>query len=170
MDEFVKLAKLTAEEYVKSGKVVKRPEGLSEEFFRKSGVFVTIFKDGELRGCVGTYLPTKENIAEEIISNAIAACSMDDRFPRVSSGELKDLSYEVSILSNPEPIKDIQRHNPKKNGIIVKCPDGRCGLLLPDLDGIDSAYQQISIACRKGGIEPGLDDIRYYNFTVEKHC
>lgn len=169
MDEFVKLAKLAAEEYVRSGKIIKSPKNLSEEFFRRAGVFVTIHKERELRGCVGTYLPTKENVAEETISNAIAACSRDSRFSQVSADELKDLNYEVSILSKPELIKDIRKHNPKENGIIVRCPDGRCGLLLPDLEGIDSVYQQISIACQKGGINPSSDDVRYYSFTVEKH-
>lgn len=169
MDEFVKLAKLAAEEYVRSGKIIKSPKNLSEGFSRRAGVFVTIHKEGELRGCIGTYLSTKENVAEETISNAIAACSRDDRFSHISSDELESLNYEVSILSEPELIKDIQKHNPKKYGIIARCSDGRCGLLLPDLEGIDSVYQQIYIACQKGGINPSSDDARYYSFTVEKH-
>lgn len=170
MDNFVSLAKQAVEEYVASKKIINIPENLPKEFYsRKAGVFVTLYRKKELRGCIGTYLPTKNNIAEEIISNAIAACSMDNRFPQVSSDELQDLNCEISILSEPEPIKDVRKHNPKKYGIIVRCSDGRCGLLLPDLEGVDSADQQISIACQKGGINPSLDNIRYYNFTVEKH-
>lgn len=170
MDKFVSLVKQAVEEYVASKKIINIPENLPKEFYsRRAGVFVTLCRKKELRGCIGTYLPTKNNIAEEIISNAVAACSMDNRFPQVSSGELQDLSYEISILSEPEPIEDIRKNNPKKYGIIVRCLDGRCGLLLPDLEGVDSAEQQISIACQKGGINPGADYIQFYRFTVERH-
>jgi len=140
------------------------------DFFpRHAGVFVTIRKKKELRGCIGTYLPTKKNIAEEIITNAIAACAQDNRFYPVAEDELQDLSYEVSILGEPKVIKDIKQHDPKKYGLIVRSADGRCGLLLPDLDGVDSAREQISIACQKGGIDPATDAVELYFFTVEKH-
>lgn len=170
MDKFVALAKQAIEEYVKNRKVIDAPEGLPEEFYsRKAGVFVTIRKDKELRGCVGTYLPTKKNISEEIIANAIAACSRERRFYPVSKSELPELSYEVSILSEPELIENISEHDPQKYGLIAWCTDGRCGLLLLDLDGVDSTDQQIFIACQKGGINPKKDSIQYFRFTVEKH-
>lgn len=171
MDKYIELARKTIEEYVKTGKIIKIPEDLSEEFYsRMSGLFVTIFKNGELRGCVGTYLPARENIAQEIIDNAISACSRDYRFSPISKSDLPYLKYEVSILSSPELIKDIKNHNPKKHGLIVRCVDGRCGLLLPDLDKIDTFDHQALIACQKGGINPEKDGPMLYFFTVEKHA
>jgi len=170
MDEYTALAQKTIEEYIKNGKIIEVPKDLPGEFYsRKAGVFVTIFKNGELRGCVGTYLPAKENIAREIIDNAISACSKDYRFLPISASELPYLEYEVSLLSSPELVEDVKNHDPKKHGIIVRCADGRCGLLLPDLDKIDTLEEQASIACQKGGIDPAVDDLNLYFFTVEKH-
>lgn len=169
MDDYVKLAKNAIEGYIKTGKIIPVPMDLPPEFYsRKAGVFVTIYKDKNLRGCIGTYLPTKKSIAGEIIDNSIAACSRDNRFNEITKEELKELSYEVSILSEPKPVKNIEEHNPKKDGIIVRCLDGRCGLLLPELGGINNANQQISIACQKGGINPRSDKIQLFEFTVEK--
>ncbi len=182
MDEYIKLAKETVEKYIKNGKTITIPKDLPDEFYyRRAGVFVTIYKMEEmrglprshakrvLRGCIGTFLPTKNNIAEEIISNAISACSKDYRFSPITAKELPELNYEVSILSEPELLKNFKDHNPKKHGIIVKCADGRCGLLLPDLEGVDTTDQQIEISCQKGGINPKADSFELHEFTVEKH-
>jgi len=170
MNPYVELARQAVEEYVKNRKIIRVPGNLPEDFFsRPAGVFVTIHKGKELRGCVGTYLPVKKNIAEEIISNAITACTRDIRFYPVTEEELRDLSYEVSILSEPKTIKDFQKHDPKEHGLVVRSADGRCGLLLPGLDGVDSAREQISIACQKGGIDPTTDAMELYFFTIEKH-
>lgn len=169
MDKFVELARQAVEEYVKTGKIIKASSDLPAEFSRKAGVFVTIRKRGELRGCVGTYLPTKEDLAREIISSAISACAHDGRFYSISEEELPGLSYEVSVLSRPQKIKALEKHDPKRYGIIVRSSGGRCGLLLPDLEGVDTAEDQINIACQKGGIDPMADEIEYYFFTVEKH-
>lgn len=169
-DEYVKLAKEAVEEYVKTGKVIKEPKNLPKEFYsRRAGAFVTIRKGKELRGCIGTFLPAKNNLAKEIISNAVAACSRDSRFYPVTKKELPGLSYEVSILSEPRLVKNKRALNPKKNGIIVRCEDGRCGLLLPDLAGIEMVDRQIFIACQKGGIDYLADKFTLYSFTVEKH-
>jgi uncharacterized protein (TIGR00296 family) len=154
---------------------------------------VTIEKSGELRGCIGTYLPTRINIAEEIIRNAISAANEDYRFGPIKIEELPELSYTVYILSYPEPVKNISELDPKKFGIIVKTGpftfpndstsssqaekevvfDGvvpyKTGLLLPDLEGVDTVEQQISIACHKAGINPTEEKIFIYRFTVEKH-
>lgn len=170
MDFYAKLAKDTIEEYIKIKKTIAAPLDLPPEIYsRRAGVFVTIRKGEELRGCIGTYLPEKKNVAEEIISNAVSACSRDYRFAPITVEELPNLSYEVSVLSEPIPLKDLERHNPKKDGIIVRCADGRCGLLLPDLEGVDTAEEQIAIACRKGGIDPRADNVKLYYFTAEKH-
>jgi len=197
MNPYVLLAKEAVENYIKEGKIIEVPKDLPEEFLqRKSGTFVTIMKNKELRGCIGTYLPTRKNIAEEIIQNAIAAATEDYRFGPIQKRELSSLSYTVYILEKPELVKDIKELNPQKYGIIVKTtpityPDGtdvvfnefsihftsprfnghfvsKSALLLPDLAGIDTVEKQISITCRKGGIDPSKEKIIIYKFKVEK--
>ncbi|HUW72125.1 MAG TPA: AmmeMemoRadiSam system protein A [Candidatus Humimicrobiaceae bacterium] len=186
MNWYVSLAKSAVERYIKKGETIEMPEGLPEELLgRKAGTFVTIEKEGQLRGCIGTYLPTRASIAEEIIRNAIAAASEDDRFGSITTEELPRLSYTVYILSYPEPAKDIKELDAKKFGIIVKsqgfssgsdvifntAPKSyqKTGLLLPDLEGIDNVEKQFSIACQKGGIDPQKEKIFIYRFTVEKY-
>jgi len=171
MNSYVQLAKYAIEEYVKTGKIVNIPENFPPEFYEKNhGVFVSLRKNKELRGCIGTYLPAHKNLAEEIIMNAVAACSRDHRFIPVSVDELADLSVEVSLLSEPERISSISELDPKKYGVIVKCPDGRCGLLLPNLEGIDTVEQQFAIACQKGGISSETEkNIEICKFSVEKY-
>jgi AmmeMemoRadiSam system protein A len=170
MDKYVELARMAIGEYIKNKKIMVVPENLSNDFFsRQAGVFVTIHNGEELRGCIGTYLPTKKNVAEEIVSNAVAACSRDYRFVPITPEELPQLTFEVSILSEPILMKDVKKHDPQKHGIIVRCSDGRCGLLLPDLKGVDTTEQQIEISCQKGAIYPQTDKLELYEFTVEKH-
>ncbi len=180
------LAKLAVETYVKTGEIISAPLNLAKEFLEKqAGIFVTIEKNGELKGCIGTYLPTRPNLAEEVINNAVAAATEDYRFGKVKNEELPNLAYTVYVLSKPELVKDISELNPKKFGIIIKTvpidyPDGadvvfdghlpyKSGLLLPDLEGIDTTEQQISIGCQKGGINPQKEKLLIYKFTVEKY-
>jgi len=196
MNSYILLAKQAIETYVKEGKIISLPDNLPKEFSRKAGAFITIEKNlrglprGEhkrvLRGCIGTYLPTKENIAKEIIANAIAAAAEDYRFGPVQKEELPRLSYTVYILNEPELVKNIKELDPKKYGIIVKIipityPNRtnvvfnghlplKSGLLLPDLEGVDTVEKQISIACQKGGIDPAREKILIYRFTVKKHA
>jgi len=121
MDQYVLLAKSAVENYIKKGEIISVPGNLPEEILkRKAGVFITIEKKGALRGCIGTYLPTRIDIAEEIIHNAVAAASEDYRFGQIKKDELPYLSYTVSILSYPEEIRDLRTLDPKKFGIIVK--------------------------------------------------
>lgn len=174
MDEYVKLAIKSIATYVETGNILSAPADLPDEFYRfKKGVFVTIYKKTvngiELRGCIGTFLPTKDNLATEIIDNAISAAANDYRFVPVSKKELPHLQYEVSILENPEKIDSTALLDPKKYGIIVKCADGRTGLLLPDIEGIHTFDHQINIACRKADIDPLSEKFNLYRFTVEKH-
>jgi len=182
MNPYIFLAKTAVENYVKEKKEISPPEDLPREFFeKKSGVFITIEKEKKLRGCIGTYLPTKDNLAKEIISNAIAASTRDYRFNPIKEKELPYLSYKVYVLSQPELIKDTKELNPKKYGIIVrtlsKAKDvvfnghlpHKTGLLLPNLEGIDTVEKQLSIACQKGGINPKTEEFIIYKFTVEKH-
>jgi len=186
MNQYVSLAKLAVETFIKEGKIIAPPENLPKEFLEKqAGTFVTIEKQGELKGCIGTYLPTRENIAEEIIYNAIAAATEDYRFEPIKKEELNQLSYTVYVLYSPQLIKDLKELDPRKYGIIVKTapityPNGtdvvfnghfvsKTGLLLPDLEGVDTIEKQIAIACQKGGINPLKEKIFIYKFTVDKY-
>lgn len=171
MDSYVKLARQTIETYLKENRLIKPPKNLPKEMLEnKAGVFVSIHKkDGELRGCIGTFLPTKENIAQEIIHNAISAAFHDPRFYPIQKNELDDLEISVDILSKLEPVDSIDKLNVKKYGIIVKSDDGRTGLLLPDIEGVDSIDEQIQIACQKAGINPSKEKFVLYRFTVERH-
>lgn len=170
MNQYVNLARDAIEEYIKREKIISAPSGLPAEFYqRKAGVFVTILNHKELRGCIGTYLAAKDNIAAEIISNAVAACSRDNRFTKITAEELPGLNYEVSILSEPELVHDAKRLDAKKYGVIVATADGRRGLLLPDIEGVDAVKDQIAIASRKGGIDTERDDFKIYSFTVENY-
>ena len=183
MHPLISLAKQTVETFIKEGKIIEPPQDLPEEFLkRRAGVFVTIEKNGELRGCIGTYLPIRKNIAEEVIHNAIAAATEDWRFGPVQKEELPYLSYTVYILSEPELVKNISELDPKKYGIIVKTvpisPSGdvvfnghfipKTGVLLPDLEGVDTIEKQILIACQKAGIDPKREKFLIYRFTAEK--
>jgi len=173
MNEYVKLAKNTIETYIKTGEKIVIPKNLPEEFYNcQKGVFVTIHEmhsEKRLRGCIGTFIPTKENIAREIIDNAISAAIHDHRFSPITERELNDLSYEVSLLNPPERINSIKSLNAKKYGVIVKSQDGKIGLLLPDIDGINIPEHQISIACQKAGIDLEKEKIELFRFTVNKY-
>jgi len=189
MHPLAKLAKLAIETYLKEGKVIEVPKDFPTEFLSKrAGVFVTLEKKGELRGCIGTYLPTRINIAEETIKNAIAAATRDWRFEKVKLEEMKEISISVSVLSFPEEVKDLKELDPKKYGVIVKnfplafpnqdwILDGildeeivpKTGVLLPDIKGVETVEQQILIACQKAGIDPKKEKIFIYKFTVEKY-
>ncbi len=167
-DPYVRLARRSLESYIRTGKIIKPDDDLPKEMLEnKAGVFVSIKKDGQLRGCIGTIEATRKNIAEEIIYNAISAGVHDPRFIPVDEGELDDLVYSVDVLKKPEPVNSIDELDAKKYGVIVRSGH-RSGLLLPDLEGVDTPQQQIEIALRKAGIRP---DERYTieRFEVERH-
>jgi len=161
----VKLAKETVESYIRDGKM-PQPEELTPEMKERAGVFVSLHKHGELRGCIGTFEPTKANVAEEIIANAVNSATRDPRFPPVAVAELDDLEYSVDILTEPEPIKDASQLDHKKYGVIVESGFRR-GLLLPDLEGVDSAEEQINICRLKAGIPPH-EPVNLYRFQVRR--
>jgi AmmeMemoRadiSam system protein B/AmmeMemoRadiSam system protein A len=161
------LAKETVETYVKEGKIISPPPKLTPEMREKAGVFVTLHKFGQLRGCIGTFEPATKNVAEEIISNAISSAARDPRFPPVAPEELRDLEYSVDALTSPKPVKDRSELDPKKYGVIVECGYRR-GLLLPDLEGVDTVEQQVSICCQKAGIYPD-EPIKLYCFEVKRY-
>jgi AmmeMemoRadiSam system protein A len=161
----VKLAKEAVERYIREGKMPK-PKKLTPEMKEQAGVFVSLHKHGQLRGCIGTFEPAKANVAEEIIFNAISSSTGDPRFPPVTASELDDLEYSVDILTKPEPVTDISQLDPKEYGVIVECGWKR-GLLLPDLEGVDSAEEQIAICRLKAGISAS-EPIKLYRFQVRR--
>lgn len=167
-DDYVKLAWKSLESYILNHRVLELPKDLPKEMLEKqAGAFVSIHKAGRLRGCIGTILPTTKNVAEEIIQNAISASTRDSRFNPISPEEIPDLEINVDVLSEPEPIDSPDKLDVKRYGVIVSC-GGRRGLLLPDLDGVDSVAQQISIARQKGGIGPN-EPISLQRFEVIRH-
>jgi len=161
----VKLAKETVESYIRNGKVA-RPKELTPEMKERAGVFVSLHKHGQLRGCIGTFEPAKDNVAEEIIANAISSSTMDPRFPPVTASELDDLEYSVDILTAPEPVADLSQLDPKEYGVIVESGWKR-GLLLPDLEGVDSVEEQIAICRLKAGISAS-EPLNLYSFQVRR--
>ncbi|TET74363.1 MAG: AmmeMemoRadiSam system protein A, partial [Dehalococcoidia bacterium] len=132
MHPLARLARETVEDYVREG-TLPHPAELTPEMREKAGVFVTLKKHGQLRGCIGTFEPTQRNVAEEIINNAVSSSTKDPRFQPVAADELPDLTYSVDVLTEPVPVKSEEELDPRSYGVIVEC-GGRRGLLLPDLE------------------------------------
>jgi AmmeMemoRadiSam system protein A len=162
----VKLAKEAVEHFVSKREIFK-PEGLSPEMEDRAGVFVSLKKHGQLRGCIGTFEPVRSNIAEEIVHNAISSATHDPRFSPIQSHELNDLEYSVDILTAPEPVESEEELDPKKYGVIVQSGYRR-GLLLPDLEGVDDVATQISICRQKAHISP-TEPVELYRFMVKRY-
>jgi AmmeMemoRadiSam system protein A len=168
-DPLVALARSAVVAYVRDGAVVRSelPTGVGPE---RAGVFVSLhLPDGSLRGCIGTFMPTKDTLAEEVVRNAVSAATRDPRFSPVRPGELEDLHISVDVLEAPEEVAGRDELDPKRYGIIVRTDDGRQALLLPDLEGVDTVEQQVDITCRKGGIDPKRDRYRIHRFEVVRH-
>ena len=167
-DVYVRLARLSLETYVRTHGYAKLPEDLPEELVgRQAGAFVSLKKDGQLRGCIGTILATKRTLAEEILANAISAGTRDPRFAPVTVEELPYLVYDVDVLTPPERIRDKKQLDVTKSGVIVE-NGRRRGLLLPDIAGVDTVEQQIDIARRKGNIGQ-REPLTLYRFEVQRH-
>lgn len=164
---FVKLAWETLESYLKEGGLPSLPEPLPQELQEKGGVFVSLKKKGILRGCIGTIEPVKDNLAQEIVRNTLSAALSDPRFPPVTEEELPYIKFSVDVLSPPELVEDIQELDPQKYGVIVES-DHKRGLLLPNLEGVDTVEKQLDIARQKAGIEPGEEE-KIYRFEVKRY-
>lgn len=167
----VRIARETLESYVREGREQK-PEDLcgyaDDALLRgKAGVFVSLKKFGELRGCIGTTAPTTGSVMEEIMQNAVSAGTRDPRFSPVTPQELEYLDYSVDVLGEPEPVSFKDELDPEVFGVIVEKGYKR-GLLLPDLDGVDTVQRQLEIACGKAGIDPD-GDYRILKFTVTRY-
>ncbi|OGO05550.1 MAG: AMMECR1 domain-containing protein [Chloroflexi bacterium RBG_13_56_8] len=163
----VQLARQTITSYIREGICIEPPEELNEEMKPRAGVFVSLHRHGELRGCIGTIEPVQRNVAEEVIANAISAATRDPRFPALTPRELEDLEISVDVLTAPEPISSPSELDPQTCGVIVQCGRRR-GLLLPDLEGVDTAQQQIDIALRKAWITAN-EPYRLFRFHVIRY-
>lgn len=159
-------ARQSLETYIREGRRMEPPADLPEQLTKTAGAFVSLKKDGQLRGCIGTILPYQNNLALEIRENAISAGTRDPRFTPVTEEELDELVYSVDVLGEPEPVNNTRELDPKKYGVIVRC-DHRTGLLLPDLEGVDTVEEQLQIALSKAGIRPD-EPYTIERFKVER--
>jgi len=190
-DLFVRLARASLESWVRDGKRVRPTPALLDRLASEAvadgmtpedatiqadelasaqaGAFVSLKIDGQLRGCIGTIAPTCGSVAEEVCQNAVSACAHDPRFLPVRKDELDSLVYDVDVLGEAEEVAGTDGLDVRRYGVIVSCADGRRGLLLPDLDGVDTVDEQVSIAAHKGGIDLASDDYRLERFEVIRH-
>jgi AmmeMemoRadiSam system protein A len=167
-DIYVQLARRTVEYFVQTGLTPPDVPPLPQEMLlERAGAFVSLKKRGQLRGCIGTIMPVQASLALEIMRNAVSACSQDPRFLPVRADELSELVYSVDVLKPAEPINYIEELDAKKYGVIVQ-NGGRRGLLLPDIEGVETPQEQIAIAKQKGGILPH-EEVQLFRFEVVRH-
>lgn len=167
-DPYVRLARYTIEAFVKTGKLPKMPQDLPEELYQnRAGAFVSLKEDGRLRGCIGTIRAVRESLAEEIMHNAVSACSEDTRFSPVEDWEVDRLSISVDVLGETEKISSQEELDVTRYGVIVT-KGGRRGLLLPNLEGVDTVEEQIAIAKQKAGIRE-YENVELERFEVIRH-
>ena len=166
--EIPALARKAVEAFVKTGAAPDLESSESQRLGQPAPCFVSLkTRDGELRGCIGTIEPAKNSLAEEIVSNAIGAATHDPRFYPVEKDELEDLTYSVDVLMPAEEV-EIDELDPSIYGVIVESDNGsKRGLLLPSIEGVDTAEQQVGIASRKAGIASG-EPVKLYRFRVER--
>lgn len=179
-DAYVRLARASLESYIKERKKIRMEDVCGTLFTpeekeeteqlrnRRAGVFVSLHKQGQLRGCIGTIMATKDSIADEIIENAISASTRDPRFSPVTEEELKYLEYSVDVLGETEEIETEEELDVKRYGVIVTKGMKR-GLLLPNLDGVDTVEEQLSIAKRKAGLLSNEKGCKLERFEVIRH-
>ena len=168
-DPFVALARASVEGFVRTGRPIEVPAGLPPSLVKeRAGVFVSLHAHGDLRGCIGTIAATTGSVAEEIIRNGVAAASEDPRFSPVREDELAALSYSVDVLFPSEPVTSEAELDATRYGVIVT-KGFRRGLLLPNLEGVSTVADQLSIAKRKAGIDPRDTDVRLERFEVVRH-
>jgi len=168
-DPYVRLARASVEHYILHHKRLPMPQDLPSELSeRRAGAFVSIHEHGRLRGCIGTIAAVQDSLAKEIIENAVSASTRDPRFDPIRADELEWLEISVDVLGDPEPISSPRELDVRRYGVIVTKGRKR-GLLLPDLDGVDTVEQQISIAKSKAGIAEWDKDVQLQRFEVVRH-
>ena len=168
----VELARRAIQRFVRHGEQLEPPAALPEELMRPAGAFVTIRRQGSLRGCIGTTQPTCATVAEEVIRNAISAATHDYRFSPVTVDELDSLDVKVDVLSEMEPVEDLDQLDPKRYGLLVQSESNprKRGLLLPDLEGIDTVEDQVHwTRYHKAGITDPDEPVQMFRFEVIRH-
>lgn len=167
-DPYVQLARTSVEHWVRTGQYAPLPGGLPPEMTdTRAGAFVSLHRAGQLRGCIGTIFPVAPSLAEEILRNAVEAAAHDPRFAPVAPEELAGLEVKVDVLGAPQPVASAEELDPRRYGVIVTA-GGRRGLLLPDLEGVDTAEEQIAISRQKAGIPAGAP-VGLERFEVVRH-
>ncbi len=167
-DVYVRLARYTIEAFVETGTLPKMPEGLPEELYQnRAGAFVSLKEDGRLRGCIGTIQSVRDSLVEEIMHNAVSACSEDPRFSPVEAWEVDRLTISVDVLGETEKISSPEELDVTRYGVIVT-KGARRGLLLPNLEGVDTVEEQIAIAKQKAGIKE-YESVELERFEVVRH-
>lgn len=160
------LAREAVERYIRTGQIADPPADLSPSLREASAAFVTLRAHGQLRGCIGTLRPTRVHAGWEIIFSAVSAATGDPRFTPVLADELADLVYEVDLVGVLEAVADIDKLDPRVYGVVVEA-EGRRGVLLPDLEGVDDAEQQVAVARHKAGLS-GNSLVQLYRFEVRR--
>lgn len=162
------LARKSIEYYLIHRTYLPIPMNLPRELYeQKAGIFICLKIRGHLRGCIGTFHPQHEHIIAEIIHNSVSAAVEDPRFPAVTLEELPNINITVDILTPPESVDSPEQLDPKKYGVIVQ-RGWRRGLLLPDIEGVNSVEEQIRIARSKAGIKTN-EPVELYRFQVERY-
>ncbi|MFA5107402.1 MAG: AmmeMemoRadiSam system protein A [Patescibacteria group bacterium] len=167
MNYYVSLARQAIRSFLQSGMILAVPDDTPEALRHdRAAVFVSLHKNGELRGCIGTLEPTTDCVAEEVIANAIAAATRDPRFEPMKLSELSQTDIKVDRLNTPEPATRGSL-NPQKYGVIVQSRQQR-GVLLPDIEGVNTVAEQVSIAASKAGIDVTKDKYSLQRFTITR--
>lgn len=163
---YISLAQESIHHYLNHHEKLSCPEPLTKDMESRSGAFVSIKKLKQLRGCIGTLEPCEPNLAMEIIENSLKAALHDPRFSPVTAEELQDLTYSIDVIRPLEKISSVEELDPHTYGLVVRS-NGKQGVLLPDLEGVDSAEEQIQI-CRAKGKIPEDDPVEMYRFKVDR--
>lgn len=164
---YVQLALESVRHYLAQGRDLPEPDNLSADLRKPAASFVSIKKAKELRGCIGTLIPSQHNLAKEIIHNAVSAAVRDPRFSPVSESELDTLSLSVDVLTPLEKVSTTSELDCRRYGLVIKCGD-RQGVLLPDLESVRTVEKQVDVCLQKGGIRED-EDYELYRFEVKRY-
>ena len=166
---YVKLATQAVHHFLSKGKPLPCPSPVPKSMIGQSGAFISIKKkiNHELRGCIGTISPNQDNLAKEIIQNAVNAATRDPRFKAVTIEELDQLRFSVDVLTPLVPVDSLEQLNPRQYGLSIKYKECQ-GILLPNLEGIDNVQNQIDICLKKGNISKKVP-YQMYRFEVKRY-
>lgn len=145
-EDLISLARRTIADHLAGNRFTAPTLGLPPQ-----ACFVSLKIAGKLRGCIGSLRPTQPNLEGEVQVNAVAAAMRDHRFSPVEKAELDRLRISIDLLSPGEAVNTLTGHDPGRYGLIVR-NGSRCGVLLPDIPGVETAEKQVNICLDKAGI------------------